>query len=57
MLAQAHTFTIDGLQPRHVTVEVDVRAGLPSFTIVGLADAAVREARETGPLGDPQLGL
>ena len=27
-------------------MEVDVRAGLPSFTIVGLADRAVREARE-----------
>jgi magnesium chelatase family protein len=46
MLARAQTFTIDGLQTRHVTVEVDVRAGLPGFTIVGLADAAVREARE-----------
>jgi magnesium chelatase family protein len=46
MLARAHTFTIDGLQTRHVTVEVDVRRGLPAFTIVGLADAAVREARE-----------
>jgi magnesium chelatase family protein len=46
MLARAHTFTIDGLQTRHVSVEVDVRRGLPTFTIVGLADAAVREARE-----------
>jgi magnesium chelatase family protein len=46
MLARAHTFTIDGLQTRHVIVEVDVRRGLPAFTIVGLADAAVREARE-----------
>jgi magnesium chelatase family protein len=46
MLARTHAFTIDGLQTRHVTVEVDVRAGLPSFAIVGLADAAVREARE-----------
>jgi magnesium chelatase family protein len=46
MLARAHTFTIDGLQARHVTVEVDIRAGLPAFSIVGLADAAVREARE-----------
>ncbi len=27
-------------------VEVDIRPGLPSFTVVGLADAAVREARE-----------
>jgi magnesium chelatase family protein len=46
MLARANTFTIEGLHTRHVTVEVDVRAGLPAFTIVGLADAAVREARE-----------
>src|SRR5450631_387745 len=46
MLARANTFTIEGLQTRHVTVEVDIRPGLPAFTIVGLADAAVREARE-----------
>ena len=46
MLARVTTFAIDGLDPRQVTVEVDVRAGLPSFTVVGLADAAVREARE-----------
>jgi magnesium chelatase family protein len=46
MLARAHTFTIEGIHTRHVTVEVDVRPGLPGFAIVGLADAAVREARE-----------
>jgi magnesium chelatase family protein len=46
MLARVHTFTIEGLHSRHVTVEVDIRRGLPSFAIVGLADAAVREARE-----------
>ena len=46
MLARAHTFTIEGLQTRPVTVEVDIRPGLPAFTIVGLADAAVREARD-----------
>jgi magnesium chelatase family protein len=46
MLARAHTFTIEGLHTRQVTVEVDVRPGLPAFAIVGLADAAVREARE-----------
>jgi magnesium chelatase family protein len=46
MLARAQTFTIEGLQTRPVTVEVDIRAGLPAFTIVGLADAAVREARD-----------
>jgi magnesium chelatase family protein len=46
MLARAHTFTIEGLHTRHVTVELDIRPGLPGFAIVGLADAAVREARE-----------
>jgi magnesium chelatase family protein len=46
MLARARTFTIDGLRARAVTVEVDIRPGLPAFAIVGLADAAVREARD-----------
>jgi magnesium chelatase family protein len=46
MLARVATFAIDGLEPRRVTVEIDVRQGLPCFTIVGLADRAVREARE-----------
>jgi magnesium chelatase family protein len=46
MHAQALTFTIDGLSTRPVCVEVDIRPGLPSFTIVGLAGTAVREARE-----------
>lgn len=46
MLARVLTFAIDGLEPRAVTVEADLRAGLPSFTIVGLADRAVSEARE-----------
>ncbi len=46
MLARARTFTIDGLHARAVSVEIDIRPGLPAFTIVGLADAAVREARD-----------
>src|SRR3954468_17805257 len=46
MLARVHTFSIDGLETTPVTVEVDVRPGLPAFTIVGLGDTAVREARE-----------
>jgi magnesium chelatase family protein len=46
MLARVTTFAIDGLESRRVCVEVDVRGGLPAFRIVGLADAAVREARE-----------
>ena len=35
-----------GLDGRLIRVEVDVAPGLPGFTIVGLADAALQEARE-----------
>jgi magnesium chelatase family protein len=46
MLARVATFAIDGVEPRQVWVEVDIRPGLPTFTIVGLGDAAVRESRD-----------
>jgi magnesium chelatase family protein len=46
MLAHVTTFAIHGVESRRVTVEVDLRPGLPAFTIVGLGDRAVREARE-----------
>src|SRR2546421_213889 len=46
VLARVTAFAIDGLDSRPVTVEVDIRAGLPAFAVVGLADKAVREARE-----------
>ena len=46
MLARITTFAIDGVTARRVWVEADIRTGLPAFTVVGLADKAVREARE-----------
>jgi magnesium chelatase family protein len=46
VLARVFTFAIDGVDPVPVCVEVDIRPGLPAFRIVGLGDAAVREARE-----------
>jgi magnesium chelatase family protein len=46
MLASVATFALEGIESREVTVEVDLRRGLPVFTIVGLPDRAVREARE-----------
>ncbi|MBV9003964.1 MAG: YifB family Mg chelatase-like AAA ATPase [Solirubrobacterales bacterium] len=46
MLARVSTFAIDGVDPRQVWVEVDIRQGLPTFTIVGLGDTAVRESRD-----------
>lgn len=35
-----------GLDTQGVEVEVDISAGLPSFTIVGLGDASILESRE-----------
>jgi magnesium chelatase family protein len=46
VLANIATFAIEGVDSREVTVEVDVRMGLPVFTVVGLPDAAVRESRQ-----------
>ena len=46
MLARVFTFAIEGVEPRLVSVEVDIRQGLPAFAIVGLADTAVRESRD-----------
>jgi magnesium chelatase family protein len=46
VIARVTTFAIDGVESRRVWVETDIRMGLPTFTIVGLADKAVREARE-----------
>jgi magnesium chelatase family protein len=46
VLARLTTFAIDGIDSRQVWVEVDIRSGLPAFTIVGLGDAAVRESRD-----------
>jgi len=46
VLASVHTFALLGVEARDVLVEVDVRGGLPAFSIVGLPDAAVRESRE-----------
>ena len=45
-IARIVTFAVDGVSSRRVWVEADIRSGLPAFTVVGLADKAVREARE-----------
>ena len=45
-LALIHSRALLGLQAPAVTVEVHLANGLPSFTLVGLADTEVKEARE-----------
>ncbi len=46
MLATVSTCAVEGLDGYIVSVEVDISPGLPSFSIVGLPDTAVQEARE-----------
>ena len=46
MLAKVTSFALIGLDSTLVSVEVDISRGLPSQTIVGLPDAAVRESSE-----------
>jgi len=45
-LALVHSRSLDGLAAPAVSVEVHLANGLPSFTLVGLADTEVKEARE-----------
>jgi len=45
-LARVQTRALSGVGAAAVTVEVDLSNGLPSFTLVGLADTEVKEARE-----------
>jgi magnesium chelatase family protein len=45
-LALIHTRALVGMQAPDVVVEVHLANGLPSFTLVGLADTEVKEARE-----------
>ncbi len=46
MLAKVISCAIVGLEGAIIEVETDISPGLPVFTIVGLPDAAVQEARE-----------
>ena len=45
-LSVIHTRALVGLHAPEVVVEVHLANGLPSFTLVGLADVEVKEARE-----------
>ena len=46
MIATIHSFSLNGLDGFPVTVEADVNKGLPSYELVGLPDAAVKESKE-----------
>ncbi|HAC49107.1 MAG TPA: AAA family ATPase, partial [Sulfitobacter sp.] len=46
MVSRAYTVAFQGVEARIVEVQCAVTAGLPGFSIVGLADKAVSEARD-----------
>jgi magnesium chelatase family protein len=46
MLASVLSATLHWIDGRVIRVEVDVAPGLPGFSVVGLADASLQEARE-----------
>lgn len=46
MSVKINSANIFGIEGKIIDVEVDISRGIPSFNIVGLADIAVREAKE-----------
>lgn len=46
MLSKIHSFGLQGIDGFTVEVETDISIGLPHFEMVGLADAAIKEAKE-----------
>src|SRR5438552_3769352 len=46
MIAKVDSACLIGMEAARVHVEVSLAKGLPSFSIVGLPDASVREARD-----------
>lgn len=46
MICSVHTMGVNGIMGSLITVECYLSNGLPAFDIVGLPDAAVKEARE-----------
>jgi len=46
MLSKLHTVQINGIKPNIVDVEVDTSRGMHAFSIIGLADKAIEEAKD-----------
>ncbi len=57
MLSRINTVSFRGIDTIKVTVEVQIARGLPSFSIVGLADKAVAESKERVRAALEALGL
>lgn len=57
MVATVMTVAFEGIDARPVRVEVQISSGLPAFTVVGLPDKAVSEARERVRAALSAIGL
>ncbi|MBC9176883.1 YifB family Mg chelatase-like AAA ATPase [Pseudoroseomonas ludipueritiae] len=56
-IARLATFAFSGIETLPVEVQVQISAGLPAFTVVGLPDKAVAESRERVRAALTGLGL
>ena len=57
MVARAYTVAFQGVEARLVEVQCAIAAGLPAFTVVGMPDKAVSEARERVRAAMTAMGL
>ena len=57
MLSKVLSFGLNGIEGYPVVVEADITGGLPHFEVVGLADAAVKEAKERVRAGIKNSGF
>ncbi|MHB0996233.1 MAG: YifB family Mg chelatase-like AAA ATPase [Elusimicrobiales bacterium] len=46
MLSKLRTLCLKGIDGKEVSAEVYIASGLPSYTVVGLPDAAIKEAKD-----------
>lgn len=57
MVARIKTVAFQGIEPITIDVQIQISEGLPTFTIVGLADKAVGESRERVRSALQSIGL
>ena len=57
MLATTNSVAFNGIDVLRITIEVQITSGMPSFTIVGLADKAIAESRERVRAALHSIGL
>ena len=57
MIARVTTVAFQGMEAKRVEVQCSIQPGMPGFSVVGLADKAVSEARERVRAAMSEMGL